>query len=271
MTAGTPIARRCSRNRRSWASSRRTPSSRGHDPDVQDWEKLSADERKLYARMMEVFAGFLTHADHYIGELIQFLKDLGEYENTLIMVISDNGASAEGGPPAPSTRTSFSTTCRTSGTEPGRHRRHRRTEVLSTTTVGLDPRRQHPVPPLEARDLPRRRSDPFLVCWPKGIKANGEIRTQYAHAIDMVPTVLDALGIEPPTTIRGVTQSPIEGHSLAHTFDDAKAPTSTSPNTSRCSATGRFTTTAGARSARGPAPRSPNRDESSAPRSRTRS
>ncbi len=69
-----------------------------HDPDVQDWDKLPADERRLYARMMEVFAGFLEHTDHYIGELIAFLKELGEYENTLIMVISDNGASAEGGP-----------------------------------------------------------------------------------------------------------------------------------------------------------------------------
>ena len=67
-------------------------------------------------------------------------------------------------------------------------------------------------------------SDPFIVHWPKGIKARGEVRTQYAHIIDMVPTVLDALGIEPPATIRGVTQSPIEGVSLAHTFDDAKAP-----------------------------------------------
>jgi arylsulfatase A-like enzyme len=69
-----------------------------HDPDVQDWSKLSADERRLYARMMEVFAGFLEHTDHYIGELIAFLKDMGEYDNTLIMVVSDNGASAEGGP-----------------------------------------------------------------------------------------------------------------------------------------------------------------------------
>jgi arylsulfatase A-like enzyme len=69
-----------------------------HDPDVQDWNRLSADERRLYARMMEVFAGFLEHTDHYIGELIAFLKEIGEYENTLIMVVSDNGASAEGGP-----------------------------------------------------------------------------------------------------------------------------------------------------------------------------
>src|SRR5262245_62247027 len=69
-----------------------------HDPDVQDWDKLSADERKLYARMMEVFAGFLEHTDHHIGELIAFLKELGEYENTMIMLVSDTGASAEGGP-----------------------------------------------------------------------------------------------------------------------------------------------------------------------------
>ncbi len=69
-----------------------------HDPDVQDWSKLSADERRLYSRMMEVFAGFLEHTDHHIGELIQFLKEIGEYENTLIMLISDNGSSAEGGP-----------------------------------------------------------------------------------------------------------------------------------------------------------------------------
>jgi len=66
-------------------------------------------------------------------------------------------------------------------------------------------------------------SDPFIVCWPKGIKARGDVRTQYAHAIDMVPTVLEALGLEAPTAIRGVTQSPIEGVSFAHSFDDANA------------------------------------------------
>src|SRR5262249_58122645 len=69
-----------------------------HDPDVQDWNALPAYERRLHARMMEVFAGFLEHTDHHIGELIAFLKELGEYDNTLIMVVSDNGASAEGGP-----------------------------------------------------------------------------------------------------------------------------------------------------------------------------
>ena len=69
-----------------------------HDPDVPDWEPLSAAEKKLYARMMEVFAGFLTHTDHHIGRLLDFLKNMGELDNTIIMAISDNGASSEGGP-----------------------------------------------------------------------------------------------------------------------------------------------------------------------------
>ena len=196
-----------------------------HDPDVQDWNALSADERRLYARMMEVFAGFLEHTDHYIGELIQFLKDLGEYENTLIMLISDNGASAEGGPTGSVNENKFFNNV---------------PEDLAQNLAAIDelggPRlfNHYPWGWTHAGNTPFRRwkretyrggtSDPFIVCWPKGIKARGEIRTQYAHAIDMVPTVLDALGIEPPTVIRGVTQSPIEGFSLADSFDNAAAP-----------------------------------------------
>ena len=69
-----------------------------HDPDVPEWDPLSDAEKKLYARMMEVFAGFLTHTDHHIGRLLDFLKNMGELDNTIIMAISDNGASSEGGP-----------------------------------------------------------------------------------------------------------------------------------------------------------------------------
>ena len=98
-------------------------------------------------------------------------------------------------------------------------------------------------------------TDPFILAWPAGMEARGEIRTQYAHAIDMVPTVLDALGIEPPEAIRGVEQTPLEGVSFAHTFDaPRRRRRSTSRSTSRCSATARSTTTAGARSARGRRP-----------------
>ncbi len=196
-----------------------------HDPDVQDWDKLPADERRVYARMMEVFAGYLTHTDHYIGELVAFLKKIGEYDNTLIMLISDNGSSAEGGPHGSINE------CRFFNNVP---------DTIEGNLAVIDeiggPKffNHFPWGWTYAGNTPFRRwkretyrggtSDPFIVHWPKGFKARGEIRNQYAHIIDMVPTVLDAIGIEAPETIRGVTQSPIEGVSLAQTFDDAKAP-----------------------------------------------
>lgn len=197
-----------------------------HDPDVKPWKDCSPDEKKLYARMMEVFAGFLTHADHHIGRLLDFLKSLNEFDNTLIMVISDNGASSEGGPTGSVNENLFFNNVPESleenlkqidklgGPETFNH------YAWGWTWAGNTPFRRW------KRETYRGGiSDPFIVHWPKGIKAKGEIRTQYAHAIDMVPTVLDALEIDPPESIRGVTQSPIEGVSFAHTFDNAKAPT----------------------------------------------
>jgi arylsulfatase A-like enzyme len=196
-----------------------------HDPDVQDWSKLSPDERRLYARMMEVFAGFLEHTDHHIGRLIDFLAAMGELDNTLIMLISDNGASAEGGPNGSVNEVKFFNNV---------------PDDLKANLAAIDelggPKHfnHYAWGWAHAGDTPFKRwkretyrggvSDPFIVHWPKGIKAKGDIRPQYAHAIDMVPTVLNALGVEPPTQIRGVTQSPIQGLSFAHTFNDANAP-----------------------------------------------
>ncbi len=195
-----------------------------HDPDVQDWTTLSADERTLYARMMEVFAGFLEHTDHYIGELIQFLKDMGEYDNTLIMLVSDNGSSAEGGPTGSVNEVRFFNNIADTVEDGLKH-----IDEIGGPTVF----NHFPWGWTHAGNTPFRRwkretyrggsTDPLIVCWPKGIKSHGEIRHQYAHIIDMVPTVLDALGLDAPTTIRGVTQSPIEGVSFRHTFDDSKA------------------------------------------------
>ena len=148
----------------------------------------------------------------------------GELDNTLIMLISDNGASSEGGPTGSTNENKFfNNVPEDLKAEPRRARRPRGAQVLQSLRVGLDVRRQHAVPPLEAGDLPRRRVRSLHRPLAAGIKARGEIRPQYAHAIDMVPTVLDALGIEPPAQIRGVTQSPIEGVSFRHTFDDAGA------------------------------------------------
>jgi arylsulfatase A-like enzyme len=196
-----------------------------HDPDVKPWDQCSTDERKLYARMMEVFAGFLEHTDYHIGRLLQFLKDIGEFENTLIMLISDNGASSEGGPTGSLNEMSFfnnvsesveenlSALDKLGGPETFNH------YAWGWTFAGNTPFRRW------KRETYRGGvSDPFIVHWPKGIKTRGEVRTQYAHIIDMVPTVLECLGIEPPTVIKGVTQSPIEGVSFAHTFEDANAP-----------------------------------------------
>ncbi|MGC8493026.1 MAG: arylsulfatase, partial [Syntrophobacteraceae bacterium] len=195
-----------------------------HDPDVPKWEPLSPEEKKLYARMMEVYAGFLTHTDHHIGRLLDFLKKLGEFENTLIMVLSDNGASSEGGATGMVNEALFFNNVQGSLAE---------NMAAMEKLGGPETCNHYPWGWCWAGDTPFRRwkretyrggiSDPFLVHWPKGIAAKGEVRTQYAHAIDMVPTVLEAIGIEAPTSIRGVTQSPIEGVSLAHSFDNADA------------------------------------------------
>jgi arylsulfatase len=196
------------------------------DPDVQEWKSLSADERRLYARMMEVFAGFLEHTDHHIGRLLDFLGQSGELDNTLVMLVSDNGASAEGGPDGSMNENLFFNNV---------------PEKLEDNLKVIDelggPKHfnHYPWGWAWAGNAPFRRwkretyrggvSDPFIVSWPRGIKARGEIREQYAHVIDIVPTVLESLGLEPPAQLRGVAQSPIHGVSFAHSFDDAKAPT----------------------------------------------
>ncbi|MEM9034339.1 MAG: arylsulfatase [Actinomycetota bacterium] len=196
-----------------------------HDPDVARWEDCSADERRLYARMMEVYAGFLTHTDHHIGRMLDFLEQLGELDNTIVMVISDNGASSEGGPHGSVNENLFFNNVPESLEE---------NLAQIDELGGPDTFNHYAWGWTFAGNTPFRRwkretyrggiSDPFIVHWPAGISARGEVRTQYTHAVDMMPTVLDALGIEVPTSIKGVAQSPVEGVSFAHTFDDAEAP-----------------------------------------------
>ncbi len=129
-----------------------------HDPDVQEWNSLSPDERRLYARMMEVFAGFLEHTDHYLGELIEFLKELGEYDNTLIMLVSDNGSSAEGGPTGSINECRFFNNVADTVEDGLAHIDDIGGPVgVQSLPLGLDQRRQHTVPAVEARDVPRRR------------------------------------------------------------------------------------------------------------------
>jgi arylsulfatase len=195
-----------------------------HDPDVPDWDSLPETSRRLFSRMMEVFAGFLSHTDHHLGRLLDFLRARGDLDNTIVMVISDNGASAEGGPTGTTNEAQFFNNA-PEGLEDSLARID---EIGGPTTFN-----HYPWGWTWAGNTPFRRwkretyrggaSDPFIVHWPLGIAAKGEVRTQYAHIVDLVPTVLDVLGIEPPASIRGVTQSPLQGVSFAKSFDDAAA------------------------------------------------
>ena len=195
------------------------------DPDVPRWDALSADERRLYARMMEVYAGFLEHTDHEIGRLLGFLETIGALDDTLIMLLSDNGASPEGGVTGSVQENRFFNMV----PESLEHNL-----ACIAELGGPELLNHYPWGWAWAGDTPFRRwkretyrggtSDPFIVHWPAGIRARGEVRQPFVHVIDMVPTVLEALGIEPPAQIRGVPQAPMHGVSFAHTFDDPDAP-----------------------------------------------
>jgi arylsulfatase len=194
------------------------------DPDVPEWEGLSDEQKQLYARFMEVYAGFLEHCDYQFGRVMKSLEDIGELDNTLIMMIPDNGASSEGG---------------TNGAFNEMSSFNNYWEKLEEILPRMDKLggpasyNHYPWGWAWAGNTPFRRwkkevyrggsTDDLIVSWPKGIQARGENRDQYAHAIDMAPTILDVLGIEPPESIRGVAQSPIEGVSFAHSFEEVEA------------------------------------------------
>ena len=194
-------------------------------PDwVPAWDSLSADERRLYARYMEAFAGFLSHTDHHLGRLFRCLEETGDLDNTLIFVLSDNGASSEGGP--------FGTT------NDSRLWNFYLESSVVQALGRLDdiggPKffNNYPWGWTVAGNTPFRRwkrevheggvCDPLIVHWPRGIAARGEVRRQYVHAIDVLPTVLELASVEAPAKVDGVEQRPIEGVSFAQTFGGAE-------------------------------------------------
>src|SRR5688572_4750966 len=191
---------------------------------VPAWDSLTDDERHLYARMMEVFAGFLTHTDSQVQRVLDFIDELGEGDNTIVLVMSDNGASAEGG-----TRGSFNEQYFFNFVPESTEENLRRIDDLGTPRAN----NHYPWGWAWAGNTPLKRfkrdtheggvTDPLIVHWPPRLGSGGT-RHQYIHAIDVMPTLLDLIGIEPPATIGGVEQSPIEGVSFASTLADAAAP-----------------------------------------------
>jgi len=194
------------------------------DPDVEPWDALSHDAKRMYAREMEVYAGFLSQTDHHVGRVLDFLEAIGRLDETLVVALSDNGASAEGGEHGTRNEGLFFNLAPETLED--------NLEVIDQWG-GEDTFAHYSWGWTWAGDTPFRRwkretyrggvTDPCIVSWPAGIAARGEVRHQFAHAIDLVPTLLDVIGIEAPGRIRGVEQSALHGTSFAHTFADAGA------------------------------------------------
>ena len=191
------------------------------------------------ARMAEVYAGFLAHADHHIGRLLDYLEETGQLENTMVIVVSDNGASGEGGPNGSVNEMKFVNGIPDDIAENlAMLDELGGTEDLQPLPERLGDGVQHAVQDVEALRVQRRHRRPVhhLVAG-RASKARGEIRDQYHHAIDLVPTILDVLGVEAPETIKGHTQSHFDGVSMRYSFDDAVGAVDRARRSStRCSA-----------------------------------
>lgn len=197
---------------------------------VRPWETLTADERRLFARMAEVYAGYISYYDDRLGRLLDYLEESGELENTLIVAISDNGASGEGGPNG-----SFNEWRFFNGV----------VDTAETTLPHIDElgtpasNNHYNTGWAWAFDTPfpywKRwagyeggTADMCLVAWPAKIAADTQPRDQYVHAVDVIPTVYELLGIDAPDVIKGYEQLPIEGESFAAALADPGAPAKSS-------------------------------------------
>jgi arylsulfatase A-like enzyme len=193
---------------------------------VRPWDSLSDGEKALFCRMAEVYAGFLSHADHHIGRLLDYLEEFGQLDNTIVVLVSDNGASGEGGPNGSVNENKFF-----NGIPDDIEENLKYLDVLG----GPETYNHYPTGWTFAFNTPFKLwkrynfeggvADPLIVSWPKGIKASGELRHQYNHATDVVPTIYDCLGVELPEQVKGYPQIPLEGLSFRYSFDDAEAPT----------------------------------------------
>jgi arylsulfatase len=195
---------------------------------VRPWDTLNADEKRLFSRMMEVYAGFSEYTDVQVGRIIDYLEKSGQLENTIVLYAADNGASGEGSPNGSVNENKFF-----NGYPDELSENMKLIDVLG----GPDTYGHFPTGWAVATSAPfkmfKRYSqyaggtcDPLVISWPKGIKARGEVRNQYHHATDIVPTLLDICGIEMPEVYKGVKQYPLSGVSMRYSFDaDPDAPT----------------------------------------------
>lgn len=188
---------------------------------VRLWDSLNADEKKLFSRLAEVYAGFSEYTDVQIGRIVDYLEQSGQLDNTIVLYAADNGASGEGSPDGSVNENKLFNSYPDEMSENMKY-----IDVLGSP----DTYEHYPTGWAAAFSTPfkmfKRYSeyaggtcDPLVISWPKGIKARGEVRNQYHHSTDIVPTLLEICGLEMPQVYKGVEQYPLSGVSMRYTFD----------------------------------------------------
>lgn len=196
---------------------------------IKDWDQLNAEEKKLFARQMEVYAGFGEYADHEIGRLFEALKDLGQFDNTLIFyILGDNGTSAEGGMVGMFSEATYFNGVQETVTEQLKHYDEWGSpktypHMAAGWAVAGD------TPFMWTKQVPSNYGgtrNGLIISWPNHIKAINQVRSQWHHVIDVAPTVLEAAHLPEPKSVNGTQQEPIEGVSMVYSFDkpDAASP-----------------------------------------------
>jgi arylsulfatase len=194
---------------------------------VRPWSALSNDEKRLFSRMAEVYAGFSEYTDVQIGRVVDYLEESGQLDNTVIFYCADNGASGEGGPSGSVNENRFYN---------GYPDDPARNLAMIDKLGSPDTYNHYPTGWAVAFSTPYRMfkryasysggtADPLIIHWPKEIKARGEIRHQYHHCTDILPTILECCGLAMPDIVDGVKQTPLVGVSMRYTFDNADVPT----------------------------------------------
>lgn len=194
--------------------------------DIKDWDTLSADEKKLFTRQMETYAGFSEHTDNEIGRLYSAVEEVGQVDNTLfIYIVGDNGASAEGQMNGAYNEMSFFNGAPESTADMLKH---------YDGWGGESTYPHYPAGWAVAMDSPfsytKQVASDFggtrngmVIHWPKGIKAKGQVRSQFSHVVDIAPTVYEVCKVPAPKKVNGIDQDPLEGTSLVYSFDNAAA------------------------------------------------
>lgn len=195
------------------------------NPQVAPWDSLSPDQQKMYARFEENYAGFVDNLDQQVGKLLDHLASTGELDNTIVIFLSDNGASPEADVEGQTNGLAFYHYHKTTTAENLAH---------FDDLGGPDTHPHYPWGWVQASNTPFKHTKrtthgggvrtPFIISWPKGIAAHGEIRTQFHHINDLAPTLLEILGIQPPTQYKNQPVKPMEGISFAYTLNDATTP-----------------------------------------------